>query len=87
MPGPAIPAAAGRGHPVVVGALGAAVVAGGAAVVVAEQGGLGGLGGAGLGAGRWMRSVTRTSKPTRSLTRTCMFLSILKSRNNVGKRS
>ena len=42
---PAIPAAAGRGHPVVVGVVGAAVqVAGGAAVVVAEEEGLGGLG-------------------------------------------
>ena len=49
MPDPAIPAAAGRGHPVVVGALGAAVLAGGAAVVVAEQGGLGALGGPGWG--------------------------------------
>ena len=50
MPDPAIPAAAGCGHPVVVGAVGVAVqVAGGAAVVVAEQGGLGGLGGPGWG--------------------------------------
>ena len=41
-PAPANPAAAGRGHPVVVGALGPGMVAGGAAVVVAEEGGLGG---------------------------------------------
>ena len=85
MPGAANLAAAGRGHPVVVGALGGAAVAGGAAVVVAEEGGAWGAGGAGLGAGRWKRTVTR--KLTRSLTRTCMFLNILKSRNNVGKRS
>ena len=52
-PGPANPAAAVRGHPVVVGALVAGVVAGGAAVVVAEEEGLGGLGGPGWGrAGR-----------------------------------
>ena len=50
MPDSAIPAAAGRGHHVVVGAVGAAVqVAVGAAVVVAEQRGLGGLGGPGWG--------------------------------------
>ena len=65
---PAIPAAAGRGHPVVVGVVGAAVqVAGGAAVVVAEEEGLGGLGGLGWGAGRSTRTRTLTVTRTRIL--------------------